>query len=198
MALTLSTSGITNSGTIQAAHISQSIDALKGTHAYNLTPSGSINLTGSMNYRYKTEAVAIEAATLFTLSLSTKPSGTTFNITNVTNTNTSNAIRFDFPTAASTVAGTHFKFLISQIGADVGTGGQCNRPITFKGSTEDLMPRIIDGTGGSTANLYTVADPVNGITITNNRYVSGDNFEAICDGLYWHITGYKRINGGIS
>ena len=60
MALTLSTSGITNSGTIQAAHISQSIDALKGTHAYDLTPSGSINLTGSMNYRYKTELVPIE------------------------------------------------------------------------------------------------------------------------------------------
>ena len=42
MALTLSTSGITNSGTIEAAHVSQSIDALNGTYAYDLTPSGSI------------------------------------------------------------------------------------------------------------------------------------------------------------
>ena len=198
MALTLSTSGITNSGTIQAAHISQSIDALKGTHAYNLTPSGSINLTGSMNYRYKTELIAIEGTDLRTVSLSTYSSGTTFIITNVNNTNSSSNLRFDIPAATSTVAGTHFKILISQIGADSTVGVGCDKPFLFKTSDPYLMPRIIDGAGGSTANLFTTNDPVDEITIANGRYVSGDNFEAICDGIYWYITGHKRVNGGIS
>jgi len=198
MALTLSTSGITNSGTIQAAHISQSIDALKGTHAYDLTPSGSINLTGSMNYRYKTELVPIEGTGLITVGLSTYSSGTTFIITNVDNTNSTSNLRFDIPSATSTVAGTHFKFLISQIGSDYTVGLGSDKPLLFKAADTDLMPRIIDGQGGSTANLFTTNDPVDGITISNSRYVSGDNFEAICDGIYWYITGHKRINGGIS
>ena len=55
MALTLSTSGITNSETIQASHVSQSIDALKGTHAYNLTPSGSFTFTGTTVFAGKVQ-----------------------------------------------------------------------------------------------------------------------------------------------
>ena len=194
MALTLSTSGITNSGTIQAAHVSQSIDALKGTHAYDLTPSGSINLTGSMNYRYKTEAVVVANTDTLPISISTKPSGTTFIITNTTNDSTSNQLRFDVPAAASTVAGTHFKFLISQIGADTAVGDSVNRPILFKGTAADLMARIIDGSSG----LYSTTNPDNGVLIDASRYSSGDSFEAICDGIYWHITGQKRIAGGLS
>jgi hypothetical protein len=194
MALTLSTSGITNSGTIQAAHVSQSIDALKGTHAYDLTPSGSINLTGSMNYRYKTEAVVVASTDTLPISISTKPSGTTFIITNTNNDSTSNQLRFDVPAAASTVAGTHFKFLISQIGADTAIGVAVNRPILFKGTAADLMPRIIDGSSG----LYSTTNPDNGVLIDASRYSSGDSFEAICDGIYWHITGQKRIAGGLS
>ena len=48
MALTLSNTGISNSSTIQAAHISQSIDALTGTKAYSIVISGSLTLTGSV------------------------------------------------------------------------------------------------------------------------------------------------------
>ena len=194
MALTLSTSGITNSGTIEAAHVSQSIDALKGTHPYNLTPSGSINLTGSMNYRYKTEAVVIGSTSTIAVNLSDYSSGTTFIVTNESNDSTSNQIRLNVPAAASTVAGTHFKFLISQIGSDVATGTAVTRPIVFKGAAADLMPRIIDGSSG----LYSTTDPDNGVLISGSRYASGDSFEAICDGIYWHITGDKRIAGGIS
>lgn len=194
MALTLSTSGITNSGTIQASHVSQSIDALKGTHPYNLTPSGSINLTGSMNYRYKTEAVAIESTSTVEVNLSAYSSGTTFIVTNEGNDSTSNQIRLNVPAAASTVAGTHFKFLISQIGSDVATGASVTRPIVFKGAATDLMARIIDGSSG----LYSTSNPDNGVLIDASRYASGDSFEAICDGIYWHITGQKRIAGGLS
>ena len=48
MAKTLSKSGIELDGTIEAWHISQSIDALKGTDAYDITISGSLTVTGSI------------------------------------------------------------------------------------------------------------------------------------------------------
>jgi len=48
MAKTLSKTGITDSSTIEAWHVTQSIDALKGTDAYDITISGSLNLTGSV------------------------------------------------------------------------------------------------------------------------------------------------------
>lgn len=49
MALTLTKTGITTGGTIQAYHVTQSIDAFSGTAAYNITLSGSLTLTGSVN-----------------------------------------------------------------------------------------------------------------------------------------------------
>jgi len=48
MALTLSNTGIVDGQTITAAQISQSIDALTGAEAYNITISGSFVLSGNM------------------------------------------------------------------------------------------------------------------------------------------------------
>ena len=48
MAKKLSKSGIVTSQTVQAWHVSQSIDALTGTEAYDITLSGSLNITGSV------------------------------------------------------------------------------------------------------------------------------------------------------
>lgn len=47
---TLSKSGITNGATIQTWHVTQSIDAFTGATQYDITISGSLNLTGSFNY----------------------------------------------------------------------------------------------------------------------------------------------------
>ena len=49
MALTLSKTGISNGGTIQASHVTQSVDALTGTIAYDIKISGSLTLTGSVS-----------------------------------------------------------------------------------------------------------------------------------------------------
>lgn len=49
MALTLSKTGITNGGTIQAFHVTQSIDAFSKQAAYDITLSGSLTLTGSVS-----------------------------------------------------------------------------------------------------------------------------------------------------
>lgn len=48
MALTLSKTGIDQTQTINAWHVTQSIDALTGTQAYDIKISGSLNLTGSV------------------------------------------------------------------------------------------------------------------------------------------------------
>ena len=48
MAKTLSNSGITTNDTIRAGHVTQSIDALTGTDAYDITISGSLTSTGNL------------------------------------------------------------------------------------------------------------------------------------------------------
>ncbi len=48
MAKTLSTSGITSNDTIRAGHVTQSVDALTGTEAYDITISGSLSLPGTV------------------------------------------------------------------------------------------------------------------------------------------------------
>ena len=50
MANTLSTTGITNGSTIQPSQVTQSIDALTGAEAYDITISGSFTTTGSTNF----------------------------------------------------------------------------------------------------------------------------------------------------
>ena len=50
MAKTLSNSGITSLGTVRPGHVSQSVDALTGAEAYDITISGSLTLTGSFNF----------------------------------------------------------------------------------------------------------------------------------------------------
>lgn len=49
MAKTLSKIGISTSSSIEAAHVSQSVDALTGLSAYDITISGSLVVTGSTN-----------------------------------------------------------------------------------------------------------------------------------------------------
>ena len=48
MALVLSKTGITTSNTVEAWHVTQSVDALTGTAAYNISISGSLTVTGSV------------------------------------------------------------------------------------------------------------------------------------------------------
>ena len=48
MALSLSKTGITTGNTVEAFHVTQSIDAFTGTEAYNIVLSGSLVVTGSV------------------------------------------------------------------------------------------------------------------------------------------------------
>jgi hypothetical protein len=51
MALTLSKTNITNGNSIQSSNLSKSIDAFTGAAAYDITLSGSLQLTGSVKSR---------------------------------------------------------------------------------------------------------------------------------------------------
>jgi hypothetical protein len=57
MANVLSKSGITNASTIQAWHVSQSVDALTAVSAYDITISGSLTVTGSTNITGSTTVI---------------------------------------------------------------------------------------------------------------------------------------------
>ena len=50
MAQILSKTGISIANTVRAAHVTQSIDALAGTEAYDITISGSLDVTGSASF----------------------------------------------------------------------------------------------------------------------------------------------------
>ena len=49
MAQKLSKTGISSLGTIKPGHVSQSVDAFTGIKAYDISLSGSFNMTGSIN-----------------------------------------------------------------------------------------------------------------------------------------------------
>jgi hypothetical protein len=49
MALILNKIGITTGNTVEAYHVTQSIDAFTGIKAYDISLSGSFNMTGSLN-----------------------------------------------------------------------------------------------------------------------------------------------------
>jgi hypothetical protein len=48
MALTLNKIGVTTGNTVEAYHVTQSIDAFTGEEAYDITLSGSLTVTGSV------------------------------------------------------------------------------------------------------------------------------------------------------
>ena len=48
MALTLSQTGIAQTQTINAWHVTQSVDAFTGTNAYDITISGSLTVIGPL------------------------------------------------------------------------------------------------------------------------------------------------------
>ena len=50
MANILNKTGITTGNTVEAYHVTQSIDAFTGTDAYDITLSGSFTVTGSINH----------------------------------------------------------------------------------------------------------------------------------------------------
>ncbi len=97
MALVLSKTNILTGNTIQAADVSQSIDALTGAVAYDITISGSTTFTGSVmslnGYTGSLLGVASQADTA-TVTSSVSPEFLAVALFNTTQSNNS-ALRFD-------------------------------------------------------------------------------------------------------
>ena len=88
MAITLSKSNIVNGNTIQAADVSQSIDAFTGTIAYDITLSGSLQLTGSVKSRngytgslQGTASIATSASYALTATTATSATSASYALT---------------------------------------------------------------------------------------------------------------------
>jgi hypothetical protein len=68
MANTLSKTGITNNSTIEAWHVTQSVDAFTGINAYDVTISGSFTVTGPTNISGSTIISSLTSSMLGTAS----------------------------------------------------------------------------------------------------------------------------------
>ena len=199
MALNLSTTGITNSETIQASHVSQSIDALKGTHAYNLTPSGSFTFTGTTVFagnvqgaisNIVTEAVA--SSNTVTVSVNAGSTSVYVLSADADGNQGSNQILYSLPRPNSVTPGTTYRIIIGQIGASATSPAALARPfsIIIESSTQALLGSIV----GISTTAQTVLQRSNGpfvsLAIASGRLNTGDSFNLFCDGTYWYVTGF--------
>jgi len=196
MALTLSTSGITNSGTIQAAHVSQSIDALKGTHAYNLTPSGSFTFTGDTVFNgtisgNKSKIITSQVSNDSTITFNVNGDSTsTYVLTVLDDGNQgSNGIGFQLPRPATITPGTAYKIIIGLVGDDVASPATLARPVTIFVESSDRTALFSILTVNSTTALSRSSGPFVQMEIAASRSFTGDQYDLICDGTYWHVTG---------
>ena len=200
MALTLSTSGITNSGTIQAAHVSQSIDALKGTHAYDLTPSGSFTFTGDTVF---TGTVSGNKSKIITQAV-TETATQTFAVTGDSNSinlltvnadgnQGSNGIGFQLPRPSTITPGTAYRIIVGQVGNSVTSPDTLVRSLTIfiADSDQKGLFRILTTNGTS---LQKSNGPFVQMSIPASKTFTGDQFDLICDGTYWHVTGVSGTN----
>lgn len=199
MALNLSTSGITNSGTIQASHISQSIDALKGTHAYNLTPSGSFTFTGTTVFDGNVQGAisnivteAVGSDNTVTVNANDRSTSVYVLSVNADGNQGSNQISYQLPRPNSSTTGTTYRIIIGQIGASSTSPDALARPfsIIIASSTQALLGSIV----GISSTAQTVLQRSNGpfvsLSIASGRLNTGDSFDLFCDGTYWYVTGF--------
>jgi hypothetical protein len=199
MALTLSTSGITNSETIQAAHVSQSIDALKGTHAYNLTPSGSFTFNGPAVFagtvmgafsNIVSEAVGSDN----TVTVNVNDGSTSIYVlsANADGNLGSNQISYQLPRPNGVTPGTTYRIMIGQIGSSATSPAALARPfsIIIEASAQALLGSIVGISSTANTVLQRSNGPVVSLTIASGRLNTGDSFDLFCDGTYWYVTGF--------
>lgn len=163
MALNLSTTGIVDGQVITAAQITQSIDALTGTEAYNITISGSFNMgsntTGSGYYSkavvsdtIRPQNVAVNqlytvpylASTGSTSALYYAATGPKYNPVTETLVATNFQGTASWALSASvaissSVAQKSFNFIPSYIGIDDGTYSQSVAPYIVNQSTPPFV-----------------------------------------------------------
>ena len=178
MAKTLSKTGIATESTIEAFHISQSIDALTGVDAYNITVSGSLTLTGSL----KVDGTILNTTTITSdgtiTGTNVQSLGTLTadgNLTTLANSTLGNAIT-DTTTISGNITGSGNITLTSYVSgstiigkknslAQNNSGGAINTTIT----TNAFLPCTVTGVTQTTSNNaveYTLPEAEAGLHYT--------------------------------
>lgn len=135
MALSLSKTGIAQDQTINAWHVTQSVDALTGTAAYDMVISGSLKLTGS-----------VSSLNGFTGDLTGSVAGTASNAENIeiTNNPSYGGVTY-YPTFVSNTSG-YGNVLVD------------NSQLTYNPATDTLTAGNLEGTASlATTASYAVA-----------------------------------------
>jgi hypothetical protein len=154
MAKVLSKSNITNGNIILPSDVSQSIDALTGLFSYNITISGSLNLTGS-TVTGSTANFAQVTASLFgtsswSVSSSQAISASYYNATQV------NTQYYDG--GAGAVTGT-FKFIAGKVAMNSGNATSSAFPV--------LAGKTLGTNAFVTANYSTATGPTDAVIVTS-------------------------------
>ena len=173
MANTLNKTGITTGNTVEAYHVTQSIDAFTGTEAYDITLSGSLTVTGSVSINglsdtAQTNVLTIDTTTgqlYYTSSTDVNPIDTgSFVTTASVNLNTITFTQGDgstFPITVDTGSGGGGGGGITpaETGSFIVTASATNNVITFTQGDGSTFPVTVDT--GSSATF----DPFGGVTI---------------------------------
>lgn len=138
MALTLSKTGIEQNQTINAWHVTQSIDAFAGTVAYDITLSGSLDISNSTNTG-DLVGTASWAENVVSASFATSASkATNVRISNLSTNDIDYRLTFVSPTGLPDPSGADYAQLVVDSGSD-GSG------IFYNPSSNTLNASIFSG-----------------------------------------------------
>ena len=161
MALTLSQTGITQTQTINAWHVTQSVDAFTGTNAYDITISGSLTVIGPLT------ATASAANTAFIASNPSANSDFTLVFKNSTG-----ALGDYYQLAADGTNGPYYNPSTNLLGGLGGLtmSGSIGRFTSITGSLSGSVTGNVTGTASfaTSASYATISD-----TATSTGQVSG-------------------------
>ena len=207
MANTLSKTGITTGNTVQAYHVTQSIDAFSGISAYDITLSGSLTVSGSVSIKGLTETNSDNIVTINTTTGQLfYTSSTSLDTTVDTGSFVTNAQTGSFITNAQTGSFTNTSAIVSAsailnvIHFTASAGNTFNVTVdtgSSSGDSSGMTWQIITASGPTTigsGNQGFVLSGANNIKLalpaTSNV---GDTIEVISSGSH---SGYSRIEAG--
>ena len=138
MALTLSKTGIEQNQTINAWHVTQSIDAFAGTVAYDVTLSGSLDISNSTNTGDLTGTASWASNAVLATTATTATDANNVRISNLPTNDINYRLTFVSPTDIPEPSGADYTQLVVDSGSD-GSG------IFYNPSSNTLNASIFSG-----------------------------------------------------
>ena len=175
MAKTLSKTGIATSGTITAAHVTQSIDALTGGDAYNVTISGSTVLEGPLT-------INLAPVTNLTASGHISASGTI--TSNLITTNTITNVNTTHITASGNISSSGIgTFASLDISGDIDVDGTTNLDVVDIDGAVDMASTLVvashitaSGNISASGNILTTHITASGNITSSGNILAGNVF----------------------